>query len=371
MFRVTMLPAEEGDSLFIETGASDCSHRILVDGGRSRTASEVLRPFLEKLPLREGKTTVDLVVITHIDSDHIDGIVSLLKMAGPLTIGEIWFNDYAQVRAATGKRPLPKSPSFLEERSELDVLGVKQAKALTEVVKAHQWPLNAAFEGAPILVDASGALPVINLVSGAVLTVLGPSRSKLAAFEPVWHKEIAKLAKEELETLEQRQQPIPALVTIEAIARQRDESDTRKPNGTSIAFVVEYKNRRALFLADAHPDDMAKSIVRYKHGQDRIFFDAVKVSHHGSAANNTSDLINLLESPLWLVSTNGSFHQHPDPEAISRILLAPVRPKDLVFNYRSVFNAVWDDSQLSEHYEYRAVFGSLTEPFSVELDRDR
>jgi hypothetical protein len=62
-------------------------------------------------------------------------------------------------------------------------------------------------------------------------------------------------------------------------------------------------------------------------------------AHHGSAANNTSQLFDRLEAPLWLVSSSGARHG-PGPEAIARIVLAGRDGRRLVFNYRSAFNNV-------------------------------
>jgi beta-lactamase superfamily II metal-dependent hydrolase len=366
MFKITMFPADEGDSFFVETGEPPSTHRMLIDGGRLRTAKDILKPFIRNLPPRVGPA-IDLVILTHIDLDHIEGLLSLLTGTNPPTIGEIWFNDYPQVRAASGKRPLPTSRPLPGQTSEVEVLGMAQAKTLAEAVERNRWPLNAKFLGGPVLVEASGNLPTVDLTSGAALTLLGPTRSKLAAFEGEWKKELAKLEQKQLEVLRERVRPIPTPGQVEGIALQRNEPDTRKPNGTSIAFVVQYKSQRALFLADSHPDDMAHNVARYHGAAGRASFNVVKVSHHGSAGNNTSQLIDLLESPLWLVSSSGSYHQHPDPEAISRIVLAPVRGKQLIFNYRSSFNEAWDAKPLSEHYGYTPLYATIDKPFSVDL----
>jgi beta-lactamase superfamily II metal-dependent hydrolase len=370
MFKITMFPADEGDSLFVETGEPHSTHRMLIDGGRLRTARDILRPFIQDLPRRDGRPMVDLVVLTHIDFDHIEGLLSLLTSVDPPTVGEIWFNDYSQVRAASGKRPLPASPPGPGQNLPVDVLGVRQAKALAEAIERNRWPLNAAFAGGPILVEASGNLPTVNLTSDALVTLLGPPRAKMAAFESEWQREIARLEEGEVEALAARVRPLPAPGQVEEIARMCDKADDRKPNGTSIAFVVQYKGRRALFLADSDPDDMAGAVVRYGGVAGRVSFDVVKVGHHGSAGNSTSQLIDLLESPLWLVSSSGSYHQHPDPEAISRIVLAPTRGKQLIFNYRSSFNEAWDAKSLSEFYGYRPLYATVDRPISVDLVND-
>jgi hypothetical protein len=160
------------------------------------------------------------------------------------------------------------------------VLSVAQAKLVAAAIARNKWPLNAEFSGGPVMVEETGALPTTELTSGAVLTMLGPPRTKLAAFEAEWKKELLKLEKKRIETLAKRLRPVPGPVTVEQIALLEDEPDKRRPNGTSIAFVLQYKERRA----DAHPDDMAASIARFRVGGKRVPFDLVKVSHQAVQA---------------------------------------------------------------------------------------
>ena len=42
------------------------------------------------------KNHIDLLIITHIDGDHIQGVTTMLKTHYGLTIGEIWYNCYRQ-----------------------------------------------------------------------------------------------------------------------------------------------------------------------------------------------------------------------------------------------------------------------------------
>jgi beta-lactamase superfamily II metal-dependent hydrolase len=151
------------------------------------------------------------------------------------------------------------------------------------------------------------------------------------------------------------------------MATERDEPDTTKPNGTSIAFALAHDNRRVLFGADAHPDDLAQALRRLEPEAERIHFDAVKVIHHGSAANNTSQLTGLLESPLWLISTDGSRHRHPDPEAIARIVLTKSAGKKLLFNYATRYNRVWENAELQVHFDYRVEYGPQGQPSAINL----
>ena len=81
MFRIEMLPAAHGDCLWIEYGSGSAVHRILIDGGPAH-AYPALRQRILHLPA--GERRFDLLVITHIDADHIEGVIRLLLDAEAL-----------------------------------------------------------------------------------------------------------------------------------------------------------------------------------------------------------------------------------------------------------------------------------------------
>ena len=93
-----MLPAASGDCIYLEFPDSD--FRMLIDGGYAKTYQKYLKKFLLKLAA-EGKR-LNLIVVTHIDDDHISGIRALLKENGDsrnpkiIEIDEIWFNSLNQ-----------------------------------------------------------------------------------------------------------------------------------------------------------------------------------------------------------------------------------------------------------------------------------
>ena len=71
VLRVTFFSVGQGDSIFIETAQG---HQILIDGGPNNKVVEKVSgelPFWDK--------TLDLVILTHPDADHITGLVSVLE----------------------------------------------------------------------------------------------------------------------------------------------------------------------------------------------------------------------------------------------------------------------------------------------------
>jgi len=61
---------------------------------------------------------------------------------------------------------------------------------------------------------------------------------------------------------------------------------------------------------------------------------------------------------VFLISTDGSKHEHPDQEAIARILDNKRRQVKLVFNYVSDFNSLWNSETLKESAGYTTCYAS-------------
>lgn len=364
MFRIHMLPAEDGDCFLIETGKDP--HRILVDGGRRGTAGRFLRETIDSLPRREGPL-INLMILTHIDADHIEGLLTLIEDGGDLAVGEVWFNGLDHVRIAAGQKP-PRRPRLRDiRRKPLPVLSIKQANDFADVLEARGWPWNTSLNRGVAMVEPNGGLPAVPLPGDALLTLLGPPRAKLGAFVKDWELWFGMLGKPTKPVLSAKQAArVLTPDDVEQLASLSDYPDTAKPNGTSITFVIEYRGKRALFCADAHPGDLATALKRYANTA-RIRFDAVKVAHHGSAANNTSALIDTLESEIWLVSSNGVRHHHPEPEAIARIVHAPAPNKRLIFNYSTPFSQLWANRELATHFRYRPEYANGNSAVIIDL----
>jgi hypothetical protein len=66
--------SDKGDCLLLEAG--DGKHRMLVDGGMRRAYTEHVAPAMGEL--RKAKKSLDIVYVSHIDRDHISGVLQLL-----------------------------------------------------------------------------------------------------------------------------------------------------------------------------------------------------------------------------------------------------------------------------------------------------
>jgi hypothetical protein len=344
MISIEMLPAEHGDCLWIEYGDPAHPRRLLIDGGTSSTYT-LLSRRIESLPAADRR--FELLIVTHIDSDHIGGAVKLLDRPPPgLRFGDVWFNGFCHL-------PIPP-----------DELGVRQAEELTRALgTAHAW--NKQFEGRAVVVPEDGRLPRRSLEEGLEVTVLSPGMTQLRRLYPKWAEAMASLRAEQSDGTP-RKRPADELggkIDIAALAASPFKEDTSESNGSSIAVLIEYENRRMLLGADAHPSVLSASVDRLMSasGKSQLTVDAFKVAHHGSRANTSRKLLEKVISKNYLVSTNGAVFEHPDREGIARLIACGGREPTVYFNYQTDFNKMWGALMLESRYRYEAKYQSKLE----------
>jgi len=334
--RLDMLPGIDGDALLLQytvppgrPGAG--TRRILIDGGRA--GSYAL--FAPRLAGPDGnRPALDLVVVTHVDQDHVLGILALLDDPDRPEIRDVWFNGYDHLVG-----------------DGFEHFGPRDGELLTDAIEHQQLGWNAAFARRSILAGRS-AEP---FGDGSVFTVLSPDRDQLRRLEPVWAKECARHG------LIPGVDPVPPAPSgfeafgspdIEALAATPFSPDSSRTNATSIGFLFEYSGVRLVFTGDGGDARLAASLRPLAEAAGgRLRIDALKVAHHGSAANLSRELLDLIDCPRYLISTSGARHNHPDAVAIARILKYGGDHKELVFNYAERA-ADWDVAAWRQRYGY-------------------
>jgi beta-lactamase superfamily II metal-dependent hydrolase len=338
-FRVEMLPAREGDCLLVSyrDEAARRDRHVLIDGGRKATWP-TLKERLSALP--EEERELELLVVTHVDRDHIEGVLEMFRDANrPVMFKEVWFNAY---------RHLSADESY----------GPAQGEELSAWLADNAVSWNARFDGRAVRVSTDGSLPTFELEGGLALTVLSPTQAKLSKLIPVWEDECKKSGikpGDGYEIIETKSESFGA-IDVDALADSPDKRDSTEANGSSIALLATYAGRSVLLAADAHLDVLEASIDALR-GAGKLALAALKVSHHGSKHNTTTSLLKKLACKTYLVSTNGSQFGHPDDNAIARII-RDGRAEMLIFNYRTEQTKKWDRKSLKEQHGYDVAFGN-------------
>jgi beta-lactamase superfamily II metal-dependent hydrolase len=336
--RIEMLAAGFGDCLLLTFPVGTDEWRMLVDTGPDETYPALQQRLLDIPKGANGKRRIDLFVVTHIDHDHI-GATGLM-LADPLLdldIGDIWFN----------------SPPRLQTR------GVAEGESLARLLGATDRPLpwNVAWSGAPVVTPAVGGGVELTGPGLPRLTLLSPTPERLEDLYKVWAKELARLRNKE------RDQPETAAMStrssetsLEALATKVSALDSAVANGSSIAMLVEHQGASVLLCADAFAPVLIpalEALCERRGITEPLKVDAIKLSHHGSRANVTQDLLKIVQADHYLFSTNGAYFRHPNTEAVARVILAG-RSSTLWFNYDSPQTSRWRDPQYAERYGYVA-----------------
>lgn len=314
-----MLPAQRGDCLWLTYGSESRPRHVLIDGGPRATIADLVPELESRLHALPGRTNrVELLVVSHVDADHIQGIVSLLSDHRRVRLfRDVWFNGYRHL-----------DPDQL--------LGAVDGERLTAALESDPERWNAAFAGAAVVVPDDGPLPVVALPGGLELTLLTPTRTALAELAPEWEETCRKAG---ILPGHGAEITAPSWVRddllgfdIDVAAAEPYHKDRSKPNTSSITMIAAYEGKRVLLLADGDAEDVVAGLRRLGPGPHE--FDAVKMAHHGSRHNTSPELCRMVTSRNWLVSTNGATFHHPDTESLARVVVSQRRPTFLL-NYCS------------------------------------
>lgn len=317
-----MLAAQRGDALWLTYGKPPRLHHALIDAGPSETIATLVPELERRIGALPGRTNrLELLAVSHVDADHIQGVVSLLSDPARVPLfREVWFNAFKHL--APG------------------LLGARDGERLTKSLDAHPKRWNTAFDGRAVVVPAEGELPRVRLAGGLELTLLSPTCEGLERLVPKWESECARAGITPGHGAEVPRAWRSGQIlgwNVDALAAAPYRRDHAEANGSSIAFIATYEGKSVLCGADAHSEVLEASLDRLGSGVHA--FTAVKVSHHGSRANLGPGFLERVRSRNWLISTNGARFEHPNPETLARIITTQTRP---VFHLNYVTTHVED-----------------------------
>lgn len=390
---IEMLPALSGDCFLIKLGKYKRTN-IIIDSGYSETYDNYLKYRLNEI--KSLGEIVNLMVITHIDADHISGAIKFikennddLKFNEGIVINEIWHNSLRHV--------------YLEEREEeiisendneiLEMLQIKgmpipedsykrinkpisglQGSVLGGLIKLGNYNWNKNANGKAICIENLSEKFIINDVK---INLLTPNYERLKQLKNSWEKNLRKnkgfrgritndqifddvyeiLLGESFDIeLRRSNSLISGSEDLSKYALTNEIIDESVVNASSISFIMEYNNKKVLFLGDANPEDVfdaIKSLYDWS-GKEKIIFNAIKISHHGSRGNTTKKLLSMIDSEKFIISTNGNLkHNHPHIETIAKIVCRDSEfTRELIFNYKNV-GKKFENKEWMKKYNYK------------------
>jgi hypothetical protein len=333
-----VLPARKGDCLMLHYGSEDSPRLILIDGGPSNVYKLRLKPRLQRIHgarklARNAPLPVDVVMVSHIDDDHIKGILELTKEQlrnSPdlrLRVKSLWHNSFDDlthgkadgvlasfganaVLASAGRNTAFDKLKVDDEETHqvVEVLAsISQGrqlhndrKTLHQIRNMREWNLNHKFRGGLIVASASSR--PVTLDGGLTMTVVGPMQEELDALHEAHDKWVSEHPPEDV---------LAAFV------------DKSVPNLSSIVVLAELGGKTILLTGDARGDRILEGLelVGLVKKGGKLHVDILKVPHHGSQNNMETGFFKRVTADHYVFSGDGQ-HGNPERETLEMLLEA-------------------------------------------------
>jgi len=300
MLKIKVLPANCGDCIIIGFDDGDRIKNILVDGGAGTVYDDILKDEIKRI--KRDNQKIDLLIVTHTDTDHIGGIIKFIEDDSLNDcIEEVWFNSWTNFNG--------KAVKLSHDKKEISAGSAKtlEKKLLTIGI----WQNELIAQG------------IYRNYNKAKITVVSPNENSLEALRGYLKDEF------KISESDDRKKK------IELLQKRNFKENTAIPNGSSIAFVFEYESKKILFTGDSFPSIILEGLEKMDFIDEtkKIKFDYVKLSHHASKYNTSDEFLERIECNNYVATTMGC-NGKPNKETFARILKYH-EPLNILFNYRT------------------------------------
>lgn len=345
--KIQIFQSQKGDCLLLE---ADDGTRILCDGGMRDSMRGVVSHELTKL--RKKGIKIAYAYVSHIDQDHIAGVLALLedelewrlydfhkakgtpkakpKVPRPPEIGGIWHNAFRdQVGENAGKVEdmLAASAATLLASGDTDLTALGRdfqqiALSIPEALKVSRLAATDLL-GIPtnILPGATGPAKLLMLranqqpfaVGSMQFTIVGPGKDELEALKKGWNTWLnsaegaAGLARVRKE-IKAKLDGVDNLAAVETgwngVAAYKGVTT---PNIASLMFMVEDGGKRLLLTGDSQQDIILAGLEKAGFlPNGHIHLDVLKVQHHASEHNVDANFARRVSADHYIFTGNGS-----------------------------------------------------------------
>lgn len=347
---INFLQAFNGDSIIIHFENEGVTRHILIDGGPGSTYMQKgRRGKLEYNDLKKEIESiknkgehVDLLILTHVDDDHIGGILKWFETDKDALelVRKIWFNSGRTIKNEFENDKTQEYDNSIEFSDSTSLnTSIRQGVKFEDKIKSKPniWDEK--------VIEAEQMLSLY----GIDFKILSPDRERLNALLGKWELE----RPESIDTSASLNDYDRTLLQL--IEEDVFEEDTSRHNGSSISFVLSYNDKNYLFLADSFPSVIISSLKKLGCSeQSPLECEFVKVSHHGSKANNSYELLKLISSKKFIISTNGAKHSHPNKQFLAR-LINQNSDCEIFFNYPELIDKIFKEEDYTAFPNFTAL----------------
>ncbi len=345
--KIKFLKAGNGDSILLSFNDGIENRNILVDGGVEETYYSNSTGLFGELEneinsVRKRNEVIDLLILTHIDNDHICGLLKWFELDDKAheLVKNVWFNSGKLIATYLNK---PENENL---RVELKIFQDPQT-GVHEAIEYENYLLEKGIWNQKIIIQGQELEEC-----GVKIKILSPNEAQLTKLLKEYKKVTGELAYTGGREKDWSKN-IKTFIEEENGSGFKFNQDSSVKNGSSISFILTISGKRFLFLADSHPKAIVKQLKAIGCSKDKpLEVEAMKVSHHGSKANTNRELLEIVKTENYIISTDSSGHNHPNKRTLARIL--SVNPNAVFhFNYEHVRNDIFS-AQDRQDYKIKA-----------------
>ena len=340
-----------GDCHVIRLIDDDMSYNIMVDCHKFN--NQIANFLHETLHDR-----IDLLIVTHLDNDHIVGIKQMLEKNQELVIGKIIHNSLRFKAEEESTTLSPSEEKYYQQLKEIlprefdpieyKETGFKDSLLLSKVIMENEH-YKEKWETERKTIDSDAITLEKEGNNFGKIYFISPTSEALKnldnAFKSHYDKMLMKQFKENLQNIENIYEVILTDLNIEKrsawvkpvskrlnsptsnfIKKSISDTDTLPTvnNQSSVAFILKSEGHYIAMLGDSPASILEEGLKiikeKYEELPDPINCDIMKISHHGSGNGTSINLLNKLTSDRFLIS-GGKEGENPDVSTIGRIAM--------------------------------------------------
>lgn len=312
-FTIEMVDAGDADCFLISLADSSDKKtlNIIIDGGKASSLNSRYSSLDVFLKENHSDMVIDGIIVTHIDDDHIGGILRFfnsLLLAKKETLQSMFivYNDYDENFIST-RQASDLRNSIIKMKARLEQYNSTCSTTPVYLIKLKSYEID--YDSWNVSINAKlrdDALPIVffstskrshllpgNLENDKVyITFLTPEYPELKSFMYKWR----------------------SLRTSD-----KGKIDAKVVNDSSISILIEFGGKKVLMTGDAYINKVTTALESI--GLDKIgSIDYIKLAHHGARNNNVGlvDFAKKTKCSRFFVSASGK-DGHPDKLTIEEM----------------------------------------------------
>jgi len=321
MFNLHIIQAKNGDCFILEFGSADEPKYILIDGGPSGVYKDSLSKVLANI--KKKTDNLELVILSHIDADHIVGLNDLLedrffdekdKTNKVIKFDDIWFNSFSNAYDIDEdvENEINKCLDNIDrilERKKKKSRSFRQGMQLNYFIEKLNVKVNRHF-GSKAVTYENISIPTN--IENLELNVISPNLDSLKELSAEWLDWVK--------------------CDCPKVRRGEDEeiikADTSVPNLSSIIILAIADNKKILLTGDGFREHIIEGLKQnnFLKENEKFFVDVLKIPHHGSDNNVDPAFFDIVIADKYVISGDGS-HHNPELSTLKWIVEAAKKQK--------------------------------------------